>query len=165
MRQATIQEVQRTRPVIRFTARMTKKRIRLGKWVIPERGAVVVSIAAAHASEQNFPDADSFNPDRFLGAVPNNYTWIAFGGGIHRCIGAAFANMEMNVTLRTLLREFEFGTTCAPGERYHSRGVAIAPRRGGRAVVYRRPPVNDQRSTGTTKTGCSPDIPATTAAT
>ncbi|HXO80763.1 MAG TPA: cytochrome P450 [Mycobacterium sp.] len=165
LRQATIQEVQRTRPVIRFTARMTKKRIRLGKWVIPERGAVVVSIAAAHASEQNFPDADSFNPDRFLGGAPNNYTWIAFGGGIHRCIGAAFANMEMNVTLRTLLREFEFGTTCAPGERYHSRGVAIAPRRGGRAVVYRRPPVNDQRSTGSTKTGCSPDIPATTAAT
>ena len=147
LRQATIQEVQRTRPVIRFTARMTKKRIRLGEWVIPERGAVVVSIAAAHASEQNFPDANSFNPDRFLGAGPNNYTWIAFGGGIHRCIGAAFANMEMNVTLRTLLREFEFGTTRAPGEGYHSRGVAVAPGRGGRAIVFRRRPVKDQPKT------------------
>jgi cytochrome P450 len=143
LRQATIQEVQRTRPVIRFTARMTKKRIRLGEWVIPERGAVVVSISAAHESERNFSDANSFNPDRFLGAAPGNYTWIPFGGGIHRCVGAAFANMEMNVTLRTLLREFEFGTTRAPGERHHSRGVAIAPGRGGRAVVYRRPPVND----------------------
>jgi cytochrome P450 len=111
--------------------------------VIPEQGAVVVSISAAHASEQSFADANSFNPDRFLGARPDNYTWIPFGGGIHRCIGAAFANMEMNVTLRTLLREFQFGTTRAPGERYHSRGVAIAPGRGGRAVVYRRPPVSD----------------------
>ena len=42
------------------------------------------------------------------------FTWIPFGGGVRRCIGAAFANMEMNVTLRTLLREFEFGTTYAP---------------------------------------------------
>jgi hypothetical protein len=46
--------------------------------------------------------------------------------------------MEMNVTLRTLLREFEFGTTYAAGERHHSRGIATAPARGGRAVVYRR---------------------------
>jgi cytochrome P450 len=159
LRQATIQEVQRTRPVIRFTARMTKKRIRLGEWVIPERAAVVVSISAAHASEQNFPDANSFNPDRFLGASPDNYTWIPFGGGIHRCIGAAFANMEMNVTLRTLLREFEFGTTRAPGERYHSRGVAIAPGRGGRAVVYRRPPVNESSLFGD-KSFASEGLPA-----
>ncbi|MBV8346521.1 MAG: cytochrome P450, partial [Mycolicibacterium sp.] len=66
------------------------------------------------------------------------YAWIPFGGGVRRCVGAAFANMEMNVTLRTLLREFEFGTTYAPGERVHSRGVATAPGRGGRAIVYRR---------------------------
>ena len=80
----------------------------------------------------------SFNPDRFLGSNPDTHTWIPYGGGIRRCIGAAFANMEMNVTLRTLLREFEFGTTYAAGERTHSRGVATAPGRGGRAVVYRR---------------------------
>ena len=140
LRQATIHEVQRTRPVIRFTVRMTKKRIRLGEWVVPERSAVIVSISGAHASEHNFPDAKSFNPDRFLDAAPDNYTWIPFGGGIRRCIGAAFANMEMNVTLRVLLREFEFGTTRAPGERHHSRGIATAPGRGGRAVVYRRSP-------------------------
>ena len=59
---------------------------------------------------------------------------------MRRCIGAAFANMELNVTLRTLLREFEFGTTYAKGEPVHSRGVATAPGSGGRAVVYRRAP-------------------------
>ena len=136
--QATIWEVQRTRPVIDGTLRLTKKRIRLGEWVIPENHIVIVSISVAHSSEENFTDANAFNPDRFLGAPPDTHAWIPFGGGVRRCIGAAFANMEMNVTLRTLLREFEFGTTYARGEPVHSRGVATAPGYGGRAVVYRR---------------------------
>lgn len=142
--QATIWEVQRTRPVINGTARITKKRIRLGEWVIPERHAVLASISLAHSAEGSFPDAAAFNPDRFVGNPPDNYAWIPYGGGIRRCIGAAFANMEMTVTLRTLLREFEFGTTYAPGERRHSRGVATAPRRHGLAVVYRRRPAANQ---------------------
>ena len=136
--QATIWEVQRARPVINATARMTKTRIRLGEWVIPERHTVLASISLAHASEDSFAEAKAFNPDRFVGNPPDNYAWIPYGGGVRRCIGAAFANMEMNVTLRTLVREFEFGTTYAPGERLHSRGVATAPAHGGRAVVYRR---------------------------
>jgi cytochrome P450 len=135
--QATIWEVQRTRPVIDSTARMTKTRIRLGEWVIPERHAVLASISLAHVRESSFADAEVFNPDRFVGNAPDNYAWIPYGGGVRRCIGAAFANMEMNVTLRTLLREFEFGTTYARGEHLHSRGVATAPAHGGRAVVYR----------------------------
>jgi cytochrome P450 len=136
--QATIWEVQRTRPVINGTTRMTKTRIQLGEWVIPERRAVLASISLAHASADSFADANTFNPDRFVGHPPDNYAWIPYGGGVRRCIGAAFANMEMTVTLRTVLREFEFGTTYAPGERLHSRGVATAPAHGGRAVVYRR---------------------------
>ena len=138
LRQATIWEVQRTRPVVEATARVARERMRLGEWVIPKNHAVIASITLAHQSEQNFADAKTFNPDRFLGSNPDTHTWIPFGGGIRRCIGAAFANMEMNVTLRTLLREFEFGTTHSAGERIHSRGVATAPGRGGRAVVYRR---------------------------
>jgi cytochrome P450 len=136
--QATVWEVQRTRPVVEGTVRVTRERIRLGEWVIPKNHTVIASISLAHESEASFADATSFNPDRFLGASPDTHAWIPFGGGIRRCIGAAFANMEMNVTLRTLLREFEFTTTYSPGERRHSRGVATAPARGGRAVVYRR---------------------------
>jgi hypothetical protein len=136
--QATIWEVQRTRPVVEATVRVTRERIRLGEWVVPQGHAMIASITMAHNSEQNFADAKTFNPDRFLGGNPDTYTWIPYGGGIRRCIGAAFANMEMTVTLRTLLREFEFGTTYAAGEPRHSRGVATAPGRGGRAVVYRR---------------------------
>jgi cytochrome P450 len=136
--QATIWEVQRVRPVVEATIRVTRERIRLGEWVIPEQHAIIASITMSHSSDTNFADPKAFNPDRFLGASPDTHTWIPYGGGIRRCIGAAFANMEMNVTLRTLLREFEFGTTYAPGERFLSRGVATAPARGGRAVVYRR---------------------------
>jgi cytochrome P450 len=140
LRQATIWEVQRTRPVVDVTVRMTRQRIRLGEWVIPENHVVIVSIGLVHSAEANFPNAKAFNPDRFLGAAPDTHTWVPFGGGVRRCVGAAFANMELNVTLRTLLREFEFGTTYAKGEPVHSRGVATAPGSGGRAVVYRRAP-------------------------
>ncbi|MGV0793062.1 cytochrome P450 [Mycolicibacterium sp. XJ1819] len=136
--QATVWEVQRTRPVVEATARVARTRIRLGEWVVPKGHAVIASIAMAHQSAENHADPQVFNPDRFLGENPDTHTWIPYGGGIRRCIGAAFANMEMTVTLRTLLREFEFGTTDAPGERRHSRGVVTAPGRGGRAVVYRR---------------------------
>ena len=108
--------------------------------VVTPSDVVIVSIALAHASEANFGNAKAFNPDRFLSGPPDTHAWVPFGGGVRRCIGAAFANMEMNVTLRTLLREFEFGTTYAKGERVHSRGVATAPGDGGRAVVYRRAP-------------------------
>ena len=136
--QATIFEVQRNRPVINATARLTKSRIRLGEWVIPKGHVILVSISLAHASDRSFPDAAAFKPDRFVGSPPDTHAWVPFGGGVRRCIGAAFANMEMMVTLRTLLRELEFGTTYDAGERMHSRGVATAPGRGGLAVVHRR---------------------------
>jgi cytochrome P450 len=139
LRQYTIWEVLRTRSVLEGTTRRTKKRIRLGDWVIPENTGIILSIRMAHASEESFPDAESFNPDRFVGAsAPKPFAWIPFGGGVNRCIGAALANMEMDVTLRILLRELRFAPTDAPGERRHWRGVSTAPGRGGRAVVYRR---------------------------
>ena len=99
---------------------------------------VAVSVVLTHGVEKNFPNADVFDPDRFVGNPPDTSLWVPFGGGVYRCVGAAFANMEMLVTLRTLLRHFEFATTDAAGESSHSRGIANAPGRGGRAVVYRR---------------------------
>jgi cytochrome P450 len=138
LRQATIWEVLRTRPVLNATMRTPTKRIRLGDWVIPEGTTLIISIQLAHLLEENFPDAESFNPDRFVGANPKPFAWIPFGGGVNRCVGAALSNMEIDVTLRTLLRELHFAPTDAPGERRHNRGLAITPARGGRAVVYRR---------------------------
>jgi cytochrome P450 len=141
--QATIWEVQRVRPVIDGTTRRTRERIRLGEWVLPKDHVIMVSIGLAHANRDRFPEPARFNPDRFIGpesenCKPDSYSWIPYGGGIRRCIGAAFANMEMMVTLRTLLREFTIVPTAELDEPYHSRGVANAPGAGGRAQVYRR---------------------------
>jgi hypothetical protein len=118
--------------------RQTKTRIRLGDWVIPENTRIIINIQLAHSREYSFADAAAFNPDRFVGNAPKPYAWIPFGGGSHRCIGAALATAEMDVVLRVLLREFQFEPTTARDERRLNRGLAIVPGRGGRAVVHRR---------------------------
>ncbi len=139
LRKATIIEVQRTRPVIDITGRKVKgESVALGPWVLPRGYSIMVSISLIHDEDGVFPNAAAFDPDRFVGVNPDTYSWVPFGGGTRRCIGAAFANMEMDVVLRTLLREFEIATTDEPDERWHSRGVAWAPGRGGMAVVRRR---------------------------
>jgi cytochrome P450 len=135
--QATIHEVQRNRPVIDGAARQViAPEMPLGQWVIPHGYTVQVDIPLTH--QNAYQDPDKFDPDRFLGESPDLYSWVPFGGGTRRCLGAAFANMEMNVVLRTILREFRLVPTTAREERLHSRGVAFAPSEGGRAVVYRR---------------------------
>lgn len=136
--QAVVWEVQRTRSVVEGTGRIARARIKLGPWVIPEKHAVVVSFRLVHFSEDNYAHPEVFDPDRFVGNPPDTALWVPYGGGVNRCVGAAFANMEMLVTLRTILREFEFVPTTAKGEPNHSRGVTTAAARGGRAVVYRR---------------------------
>jgi len=137
--QATIYEVQRTRPVIEATGRQViAPSMPLGDWVIPQGYTVIANIVSAHTSDATFPDAARFDPDRFLGGVPDSYSWIPFGGGTRRCLGAAFATMEMNVVLRTILRDYELTPTTAPDEKWHNRGIAFAPKHGGRAVVHRR---------------------------
>lgn len=138
LRHATILEVQRMRPGIDSALRGTKIRIRLGEWVIPESYSIMVSIPLVHDCDENYPQAARFNPDRFLGANPDARTWIPFGGGIRRCTGASFATMEMDVVLRTLLREFRIAPTDAPDERRALHGVVIAPGKGARVVVHRR---------------------------
>jgi cytochrome P450 family 138 len=139
LREATILEVQRVRPVIDGTIRKIRvPGLRLGRWTLPEGQVVLVSIYLIHRDEALFPHALRFDPDRFVGSRPDTYEWIPFGGGARRCIGAAFAHMEMNVVLRTLLRDFTLEPTTDRGERWHSRGVAYCPAKGGRAVVHRR---------------------------
>lgn len=139
LRQATILEVQRTKTVIDLAGRHVYAPVyELGQWAIPRGSSIVVSISRMHANAEAFPDPDRFDPQRFIGAKPPSFAWIPFGGGARRCVGAVFANMEMDVVLRTVLRHFTIETTTAPGEKYHSRGVAFTPKDGGKIVVHRR---------------------------
>jgi cytochrome P450 len=138
---AVVLEVLRTRPVIEGSARkVIAPSIRLGPWVIPRGYNVAVSISLTHLNEHVYDDAVAFKPERFLSGNPDPYSWVPFGGGNRRCPGAAFAEMEMQVVLRTVLRELELIPTTSPGERWQHRGVAFGPADGGRALVRRRRP-------------------------
>jgi cytochrome P450 family 138 len=138
-RQATILEVQRSRTVIDFAGRHVYAPVyELGEWVVPRGSSILVSIGRMHTNPEAFPDPDHFDPQRYIGAKAPSFAWIPFGGGVRRCVGAVFANMEMDVVLRTVLRHFTIETTTAPGEKYHSRGVAYTPKDGGKIVVHRR---------------------------
>jgi cytochrome P450 len=139
LRQATILEVQRARTVIDFAARRVHPpAFKLGEWVLPRGESIIVSISQIHDNPDIYPDPERFDPQRYIGSKPSTFAWIPFGGGTRRCVGAAFANMEMDVVLRTVLRHFTIETTTAPGERWHCRGVAYTPKDGGRVVVRRR---------------------------
>ena len=138
-RQATIYEIQRVRTVIDFAGRsVAAPMYELGPWRIPRGFSILVSLLQMHLNPDEFPDPERFDPQRFVDRKPNTYAWVPFGGGTRRCVGAAFANMEMDVVLRTLLRTMTIQATDRPGEKSHNRGVAYTPKRGARAVVHRR---------------------------
>jgi len=138
LREATIREIQRTRPVIPFAGRTARKPFELGGYRFPVDTRILLAATLTHYDPDLFPHPDRFDPDRFYGIVPDTYSWIPFGGGVRRCIGATFAHMEMDVVLRVLLERVELQPTDAPDEPWKFRGVAWAPGRGGETVVRRR---------------------------
>jgi cytochrome P450 len=136
---ATVFEVLRSRPVIDTTFRQVKApALQIGPWTVPEGQTIVASIGLLHADESVFPDPDRFDPDRFISCRPDPVEWIPYGGGVRRCIGAAFATMEIRVVLRTLLRDYVIQPSTARDERWKSRSVALAPSRGALVRVRRR---------------------------
>lgn len=139
LRHATITETQRSRPTVELVGRQVKAdELTVGRWTLPRGCVVMVGVGLIHGDPELFPDPDAFKPSRFLNGRADLYGWIPFGGGARRCLGAAFATMEMDVVLRTLLREVTLLPTTDPPERWHPRGVTNGPARGGRAVIRHR---------------------------
>ena len=136
---ATIFEVLRTRPVIDTTFRQVKApTVQIGPWTLPEGTTIAASIGLLHSDEAVFHDAHRFDPDRFVSRRPHPAEWIPYGGGVRRCIGAAFATMEIRIVLRTLLRNHTISPSNARDEGRKSRAVALAPSRGAMVRVCRR---------------------------
>jgi cytochrome P450 family 138 len=136
---ATIFEVLRTRPVIDTTFRQVKApTLQIGTWTIPQGQTIVASIGLLHADESVYHDAARFDPNRFMTRRPDPAEWIPYGGGARRCIGAAFATMEIRVVLRTLLRDYAIQPSTARDEGWKARSVALAPSRGALVRVRRR---------------------------
>lgn len=138
-RRAVIFESLRVRTVIDvFGRRVTSPHFDLAGWRIPHGRTVLVRIADVHENPEIFAEPERFDPSRFLGARPAAPAWLAFGGGARRCIGGDFAIAEMDVVLRTVLRNIRVHTDAAPDEKSYFRGIAHVPRRGGRLTVSRR---------------------------
>lgn len=132
---ATITEVQRTRPVIVGAVRFVKKPFQLGDWLLRPGTVVTVDALTMHHDPALFPDPQRFEPRRFIGQTPGTYSWIPFGGGRRRCVGAAFAQQEMQSVLGTILRCCDLVATSGKAERPRYRGVAFHPNRGGRVLI------------------------------
>jgi cytochrome P450 len=138
-RQAMILELQRARTVIDFAGRyVAASHFDLGEWHLEHGSNILVSIADLHDDADIFSNPERFDPYRFVDTKPPTFAWLPFGGGTRRCIGAAFANTEMHVVLRTVLQHFEIATDNARDEKVHHRGVAYTPKDGGRVVMNRR---------------------------
>jgi cytochrome P450 len=136
--EATIHEGMRNRPVIPMIARMVKRPWRLGEYVVPGDTPVAVSIIALHHREDLYPQPLRFWPERFLGHKPGTYTWIPFGGGIRRCIGASLAMAEQRVVLTAIARRTDMRAPEPRPERARQRNVTTIPSRGGLLIVERR---------------------------
>jgi cytochrome P450 len=104
---ACLREGMRLHPIIDFVARLLMSDQTVAGRRLPKGTVVTPSIMLSHSRDANFADAHIFNPDRFIGSKPAANTWIPFGGGVRRCIGAAFSLMEGRIVLREILQRFE----------------------------------------------------------
>jgi cytochrome P450 len=91
-----------------------------------------------HRRPDVYENPRAFRPERFLERPPGTYTWIPFGGGVRRCLGASFAQFEIKVVLRELVARLEIRPARPRPERRVRRAIVFAPERGGELVVKRR---------------------------
>jgi cytochrome P450 len=134
---ATAKETLRARPVIIDVARKLTAPAEIGGYRLQEGTFVMPAIAALHYREDLFPQPREFRPERFLDGKADNYAWIPFGGGVRRCIGAAFAEYEMRVILKTILERAELEAPDRKPERVKVRNITLAPGKGAQVVLTR----------------------------
>ena len=110
----------------------------IGPYLVGPEHVVIVDAWGIHLDPAIHPDPDRFNPDRFLEPVPE-YSFLPFGGGAHRCLGAALAMLELKVALGALLRRFELRPTTPELPSPVRRGILLSPKGGGRIRLARVP--------------------------
>jgi cytochrome P450 len=141
--QAVISETLRVRPVVPLVVRVLQKPLRVGARELPAGTRVVPSIYLTNRNPSVYDSPKEFRPERFLERSPETFSWIPFGGGIRRCIGASFATLEMKLILQTMLSELapslpaRGGRLFRRGEWSQRRAITLVPA-GGARVVWRR---------------------------
>jgi cytochrome P450 len=137
--EAVVKESMRLRPVIGEVARRLNKPATVAGYDLPPGVVVFPSVQLVQRRPAIFPSPDEFRPERFLGSNPPPGTWIPFGGGIRRCLGAALAMVEATAVLKAVLQRVDV----APGGRPEwgrARNVTTIPARGARIVSRPRVP-------------------------
>ncbi len=136
--EAVLKESMRLHPVIPMVVRHLMEPATIGGIDLPAGTNVAASILLAHQDERNHPDHGAFRPERFAeGEVAPN-TWIPFGGGVRRCIGAGFSLMEGVAVLREVLGTFDVVVPAGADDAPKVRNITSVPRHGARIVVTRR---------------------------
>ena len=135
---AVVKEILRLRPVIALVLRRLLEPLEVGGHELPAGTTVAPVILLVHRREDVYPEPEAFRPERFLGQPPGTYSWIPFGGGVRRCLGAAFAQVEMQTVLQTLAETVSLEAV-GGAEPVRRRGITLAPARGGqvRALAAR----------------------------
>ena len=135
---AVAKETLRIRPVVFDVGRVLQEPVDIAGYRLMPGVTVIPAIGLVHGCPAVYDNAEQFQPERMLGASLSPTTWLPFGGGNRRCLGANLALAEMRVVLREVLCRVELETTTAPGERIRVRGIIQQPRRGGRIRVRAR---------------------------
>jgi cytochrome P450 family 135 len=137
--QATIQETLRLRPVISIVLRKLQEPMELGGRLLPAGSSIVPAIHLVHRRPDIYPEPNEFRPERFIeaegGRAPGTYTWIPFGGGVRRCLGAAFAQFEMEVVLRELVERRTLAPSRPGSERNYRRAITETPRHDAEVLI------------------------------
>jgi cytochrome P450 family 135 len=142
---AVINETLRLRPPVPITDRTLAAPLELGGYELPAGTVVAPCIYLLHRRPDLYPQPDEFRPERFLEDAPETYSWIPFGGGVRRCLGASFATFEMKIALRTVLRRARLEPASRRPEGTWRRSIVLAPRRGTRSVLVDRSPRPSRR--------------------
>lgn len=129
---AVCREVLRIRPVVFDVGRILTEPTEVAGYHLPAGVMVAPGIGLVHRDAGQYEDPDRFDPDRMIDASFGPTTWLPFGGGNRRCLGATFALVEMAVVLREVLRRVDLHTSTARGERPRVKGVILIPHRGAR---------------------------------
>ena len=138
---ATVQETLRHRPVIPNAApRLTMEPVEIGGWTYPQGVCLLADAYLIHHDPEIYPDPYAFRPERFLDEGPGTYTWIPFGGGRRRCLGASFAQLEMKIVLRAVLGSSELAPAELGSEPGRRRSITLSPGAGARAILRARRP-------------------------
>jgi cytochrome P450 len=135
---AVVAETLRLRPVVPLAGRRLASELRVDGRVLPPGTDVTPAIWLTHTRPDRYPEPYAFRPERFLGDAPSTYAWIPFGGGVRRCLGAAFAEMEMRVALGEILRRRALRPAASAAERVARRNVTFSPANGTRVIAAPR---------------------------